>query len=255
MMSKPASLQNKVAIVTGASKGIGAEIARGLADAGAAVVVNYSSDRAGAERVVDAIKAGGGRAVAVGADVSKPEGVERLFAEADRAFGGRLDVLVNNAGIYLLAPLDQVTPEQFHEQFDLNVLGLILASQAAAKRFGDAGGTIVNVGSIVSVKGFPGTVVYSATKGAVDAVTRVLAAELGPRKVRVNAVNPGVVLTEGGRAAGITEGSDFANAYAKSAALGRVGTTGDITPIVVFLASPESGWLTGETLFATGGVR
>ena len=255
MMSKPASLQNKVAIVTGASKGIGAEIARGLADAGAAVVVNYSSDRAGAERVVDAIKAGGGRAVAVEADVSKPDGVERLFAEADRAFGGRLDVLVNNAGIYRLAPLDRVAPEQFHEQFDLNVLGLILASQAAAKRFGDAGGTIVNVGSIVSVKGFPGTVVYSATKGAVDAVTRVLAAELGPRKVRVNAVNPGVVLTEGGRAAGITEDGDFANAYAKSAALGRVGTTADITPVVVFLASPESGWLTGETLFATGGVR
>src|SRR3954452_2166690 len=191
-MSK--SLEGKVAVVTGASKGIGAESAKQLAGAGAAVVVNYASDQAGAERVVDAIKAAGGRAVAVQADVSKPADVERLFAASDKAFGGRLDVLVNNAGIYQFAPLEQVTAESFHKHFDLNVLGLILASQAAAKRFGDAGGTIVNVSSLVGIKGFPGTLVYSATKGAVDTVTRVLASELGPRKIRVNAVNPGVVI-------------------------------------------------------------
>ncbi len=247
-------LANKIAVVTGASKGIGAEIARQLAAAGAAVVVNYASDKAGAEKVVGAIKESGGRAVAVGADVSKPADVERLFAESDKAFGGRLDVLVNNAGIYNFAPLEELTPELFHKQFNLNVLGLLLASQAAAKRFGDGGGTIVNVSSMVSVKGFPGTSVYSATKGAVDALTRSLAMELGPRKIRVNAVNPGVVVTEGVQAAGL-DGGDFADAYAKSAALGRTATPADIAPIVVFLASPESGWLTGETLFATGGVH
>jgi 3-oxoacyl-[acyl-carrier protein] reductase len=204
--------------------------------------------------VVDSIKAGGGRAVAVGADVYKPAEVERLFAESDKAFGGRLDILVNNAGIYHFLPLEQVTPEDFHKQFNLNVLGLILASQAAAKRFGDSGGTIVNVSSLAAIKGFPGTVVYSATKGAVDTVTRVLASELSSRKIRVNAVNPGLVITEGVHASGLA-GGDFETEYAKSAALGRTATPADIAPIVVFLASSESGWLTGETLFATGGVR
>ena len=248
------SLQNKVALVTGASKGIGAEVAKQLAAAGASVVVNYASDKAGATKTVDAIKSAGGRAVAVQADVSKPADVDRLFAESDKAFGGKLDVLGNNAGIYDLKPLDQVTAEHFHRHFDLNVLGLILASQAAAKRFGDGGGSIVNVSSLVSAKGFPGTVVYTATKGAVDAVTRVLATELGPKKVRVNAVNPGVVITEGTKTVGVA-GSDFEAEHVKMVALGRVGQPGDIAKVVVFLAGPDSGWLTGETLFATGGVR
>ena len=251
-MSK--SLEGKVAVVTGASKGIGAESAKQLAGAGAAVVVNYASDKAGAERVVDGIKAAGGRAVAVQADVSKPADVERLFAASDKAFGGRLDVLVNNAGIYQFSPLEQVTAESFHKHFDLNVLGLILASQAAAKRFGDAGGAIVNVSSLVGIKGFSGTLVYSATKGAVDTVTRVLASELGPRKIRVNAVNPGVVITEGTQAAGLADG-DFEKQYISMTALGRSGTPNDVAQVVLFLASPASGWLTGETLFATGGVR
>ena len=246
------SLKNKVAVVTGASKGIGAESAIQLAAAGAAVVVNYASDKAGADRTVDAIKSAGGRAVAVQADVSKPAEVERLFAESDKAFGGRLDVLVNNAGIYGFAPLEGVTPEHFHKHFDLNVLGLILASQAAAKRFGDKGGTIVNVSSVVAVKAFPGTVVYSATKGAVDSVTRVLATELGPKKIRVNAVNPGAVKTEGA-AAFLNDEVEKANNA--TVALGRMGQPGDIAKVVVFLASDASGWLTGETLFATGGVR
>ena len=245
------SLQGKVALVTGASKGIGAESAIQLAAAGASVVVNYASDKAGADKAVAAIKAAGGKAVAVQADVSKPAEVDRLFAEVDKAFG-KLDVLVNNAGIYPFAPLDGVTPEHFHKVFDLNVLGLILATQAAAKRFGDGGGTVVNVSSIAAVKGMPGTVVYSATKGAVDALTRVLATELGPKKIRVNAVNPGGVKTEGASA---FLGGDVEKQMAASAALGRLGEPDDIAKVVVFLASPESGWLTGETLFATGGVR
>ena len=247
------SLKNKVAIVTGASKGIGAESAIQLAAAGASVVVNYASDQAGAEKTVATITKAGGKAVAVRADVSKPADVERLFAEADKAFGGRLDVLVNNAGIYGFAPLEGVTPEHFHKHFDLNVLGLLLATQAAAKRFGDGGGTIVNVSSVVAVKGFPSTVVYSATKGAVDAVTRVLATELGPRKIRVNAVNPGAVKTEG--SAGFMGDPNVEREYAKASAFNRLGVPDDIAKVVVFLASDASGWLTGETLFATGGVR
>ena len=253
-MSK--SLENKIALVTGASKGIGAAIALQLADAGAAVVVNYASDKAGADRVVAAITGKGGRAVAVQADVSKPAEVERLFADSDKAFGGKLDVLVNNAGIYKAAPLDQISPEHFHQQFNLNVLGLILASQQAAKRFGEAGGAIVNVSSIVAAKGFPGLAVYSATKGAVDSVTRVLASELGPRKVRVNAVNPGLVTTEGSHTAGfVGPNGGFEQAYVASTALGRIGQPDDIAKVAVFLASPASGWLTGEVLYASGGVR
>ncbi len=247
------SLQNKVAVVTGASKGIGAESAIQLAAAGASVVVNYASDKAGAEKTVAAITRAGGRAVAVQADVSEPADVERLFAEADRAFGGRLDVLVNNAGVYPFAPLEQVTPEHFHKVFDANVLGLILATRAAAGRFGDAGGSVVNVSSLISVKAFPGLAVYAASKGAVDAVTRVLATELGPRKIRVNAVNPGPVKTEG--TAGFMGDPAAEKQAAASAALGRIGRPTDIASVVVFLASDASGWLTGETLFATGGVR
>ncbi len=246
------SLKNKVALVTGASKGIGAESAIRLAAEGAAVVVNYASDQAGAEKTVTAIKSAGGRAVAVRADVSKPAEVERLFAESDKAFGGRLDVLVNNAGVYPFAPLDQITPEHFHKVFDLNVLGLVLASQAAAKRFGDRGGAIVNVSSLVAVKGFPGMAIYSATKGAVDAITRVLASELGPRKIRVNSVAPGAVRTEG--AAGFLTG-DAEKQMSAMSPLGRVGRPDDIANVVVFLASDASGWLTGETLYTTGGIR
>src|SRR4051812_35235461 len=200
-------LQGKVAVVTGASKGIGASIARHLADEGAAVVVNYASSRQGAEKVVAEIAAAGGRAVAVQADVSKQADVKRLIAETVRAFG-RLDVLVNNAGIYEFAPLEAVTAEHFHKQFDLNVLGLILVTQEAVKHFGPDGGSVVNVSSVAGVSPVPNASVYSATKAAVDAVTKSLAKELGPRKIRVNAVNPGMVETEGLHGAGIAE-SDF----------------------------------------------
>ena len=251
-MSEP--LKDKVAIVTGASKGIGAETAIELAAAGASVVVNYASDKAGADKTVAAITKAGGKAVAVRADVSKPAEVERLFAKSDGAFGGKLDVLVNNAGIYPFAPLEQVTPEHFHRVFDANVLGLILATRAAAERFGDRGGAVVNVSSMVSVKAYPGLAVYAASKGAVDAVTRVLATELGPRRIRVNAVNPGLVTTEG-NAAYRADGGAMERQYAASTALGRAGRPADVAQVVVFLASPESGWLIGETLFATGGVR
>ena len=244
------TLENKVALVTGASKGIGAESAIQLAAAGASVVVNYATDRAGADKTVAAIAAAGGKAVAVQADVSKPADVERLFAEADKAFGGRLDVLVNNAGVYGMMPLEQITPEHFDKEFGLNVLGLILVTQAAVKRFGDAGGSIVNVSSLAS-RGVAGLSVYSATKGAVDALTRSLASELGPRKIRVNAVNPGMVRTEG--TAGFPE--EFEKQHVATVALGRIGQPADIAGVVTFLASPASGWLTGETLFATGGVR
>ena len=246
------SLKDKVAVVTGGSKGIGAETAIHLAAAGAAVVVNYASDKAGAEKTVAAITKAGGRAVAVQADVSKPAEVARLFAESDKAFGGRLDVLVNNAGVYPMAPLDGVTAEHFHKVFDANVLGLILATQAAAKRFGDKGGTVVNVSSIASHNGFPGLAVYAASKGAVDAVTRVLATELGPKKVRVNAVNPGPVATEG-TANFFTE--DAKKQMSGMSPLGRIGQPADIAKVIVFLASDASGWLTGETLYTTGGIR
>ncbi len=244
-------LHDKVALVTGASKGIGAESAVQLAAAGAAVVVNYAADQAGADRTVAAIVAAGGRAAAVQADVSKPADVDRLFAAADRFAGGKLDVLVNSAAVYGMMPLDQVTPEHFNQEFGLNVLGLILVTQAAVKRFGDAGGSIVNVSALASAKGFPGLSVYSATKGAVDALTRSLASELGPRRIRVNAVNPGLVRTEG--TAGFP--AEFEAHHVASVALGRIGRPADIAAVVTFLASPASGWLTGETLFATGGVR
>jgi 3-oxoacyl-[acyl-carrier protein] reductase len=198
-------LQGKVAVVTGASKGIGAEIARRLAADGAAVVVNYSSSKEGADKVVADITKAGGRAVAVQANVANPEDVKRLFAETDKAFGGPIDVLVNNAGIYDFAPLAEVTPEHFHKQFDLNVLGLILARKEAAKRFGPDGGSVINISSVVSRAAPPTTSVYSATKAAVDAVTRSLAGELGPRKIRVNSLNPGMVATEGSHGQGSSE--------------------------------------------------
>lgn len=246
-------LSNQVAVVTGSSKGIGAGIAKGLAAEGAAVVVNYASSKEGAERVVSEIKAKGGKAVAIQGDVAKAKDVQRLFAETKKAFG-RLDVLVNNAGIYEFAALEQITEEQFHRQFGTNVLGLLLATQEAAKHFGADGGSVINIGSAASTLTLPTTAVYTATKGAVDAVTRTLAKELGPRKIRVNSINPGMVETEGTQAAGVI-GSDFQKNFEAQTPLGRIAQPDDITPIAVFLASMDSGWLTGETLLASGGLR
>jgi 3-oxoacyl-[acyl-carrier protein] reductase len=246
-------LTGKVAVVTGASKGIGAAIARQLAGEGAAVVVNYASSKEGAERVVAEIKGKGGKAIAVQADVSKPADIQRLFAETKKELG-RLDVLVNNAGIYEFAPLEEVTPEHFHKQFDLNVLGLILATKEAAKLFGRDGGSVINISSVVSTAAPPATSVYSATKAAVDAVTRSLAKELGPRKVRVNSINPGMVETEGVHTAGLSSG-DFRKQVEAQTPLGRIGQPQDIAPAAVFLASDDSAWITGETFYIAGGLR
>jgi len=246
-------LADKVAIVTGASKGIGASIAKHLAAEGAAVVVNYSSGKADADRVVAEITSKGGKAVAVQASVAKQSDIDRLLSETKKAFG-RLDILVNNAGVYEFAPLEQVTEALFHKQFDTNVLGLILASQAAVKHFDEAGGSIVNVSSLASTAALPNASVYSATKAAVDAVTRSLATELGPRNIRVNAINPGVVNTEGFRAAGF-EDSAFRKEAEGKTPLGRIGHPDDIAPAAVFLASPEARWITGETLVVSGGLR
>src|SRR5438105_8224213 len=243
-------LQNKVAIVTGASKGIGASIAKHLAAEGAAVVVNYSSSKEGADRVVNEIRSKGGKAVAIQANLAKPADVERLFAETSKAFD-KLDILVNNAGVYDFAPLENVTPEHFHKQFDLNVLGLLLASPQAAKLFGPTGGSIINISSLVATLGVPNGAVYSGTKGAVDAATRALAAELGPRKIRVNAINPGMVETEGFHDAGIAE-SDMRKATEAQTPLGRIGQPSDIAPAAVFFASSDSAWITGETLTIAG---
>jgi 3-oxoacyl-[acyl-carrier protein] reductase len=246
-------VQDKVAIVTGASKGIGASIARQLAAEGAAVVVNYASSKEDADRVVAEITGNGGKAIAVQADVAKQADIQRLFAETKKAFG-RLDILVNNAGVYEFLPLEAITEEHFRRQFDLNVLGLILASQEAAKQFGPAGGSIVNVSSLVSLSPVANGSVYSATKAAVDAVTKALAKELGPRHIRVNSINPGVVLTEGVRAAGLEE-SDFRKQTEAQTPLGRIGQPQDIAPAAVFLASPDAAWITGETLAIAGGLR
>ena len=250
-MSK--KLQGQVAVVTGASKGIGAAIAEHLAAAGAAVVVNYASSRASAEAVVNRIRQAGGKAVAVQADVSRLEDVRRLFAETKKAFG-KLDILVNNAGIYEFAPLEEISGEHFHKQFDLNVLGLLLATQEAVKHFGPSGGSIVNLSSVVATSAPPNGSVYSATKAAVNAITRSLAQELGPCKVRVNAVSPGVIETEGLHAAGISS-SDFQRQVEAQTSLGRLGQPQDVAPAVVFLASAESANITGETIYISGGLR
>ncbi len=246
-------LAGRVAVVTGASKGIGAAIAEHLAAEGAAVVVNYASSKTGADKVVGKIVEQGGRAVAVQADVSQPADIERLFAESKQAFG-TVDILVNNAGIYEFAPIEDVTPEHFHKQFNLNVLGLLLTTQEAVKHFGAEGGSVVNVSSVVAALAPPNTAVYSATKAAVNAITKSLGQELGPRKIRVNAVNPGMIETEGTHGAGITE-SDFRKQVEAQTPLGRIGQPQDIAPAVVFLASSDSGWLTGETLYISGGYR
>ncbi len=244
-------LAGKVAVVTGASKGIGAEIARQLAADGAAVVVNYASSKAGADKVVADITGKGGKAVAVGADLSKEADIRRLFAESKKSFY-RLDILVNNAGVYEFLPLENITAEAFYRMFNLNVLGLILASQEAAKQFGSAGGSIINISSVVSTLGLPAATVYSATKAAVDAVTRSLAKELGPRKIRVNSINPGMIETEGFHAAGVAE-SDFRKQTEAQTPLGRIGKPQDIAPMAAFLASSDSSWITGETFYITGG--
>jgi 3-oxoacyl-[acyl-carrier protein] reductase len=246
-------LAGKVAVVTGASKGIGASIANHLAAEGASVVVNYASSKTGADKVVSEITAQGGKAIAVQGDVAKRSDIVRLFAETKKAFG-RLDVLVNNAGVYEFLPLEQITEEHFHKQFNLNVLGLILTTQEAVKQFGPTGGSIINISSVASTSAPPGGSVYSATKGAVDTVTKSLAKELGARKIRVNAINPGMIETEGLHSAGFVE-SDFRKQYEAQTPLGRIGQPQDIATAAVFFASPDSAWVTGETLYITGGYH
>lgn len=246
-------LANKVAVVTGASKGIGAGTAKSLAAEGASVVVNYSSSKEGADKVVAEIRSKGGKAIAVQGDVSKSADVVRLFAETKKAFGG-LDILVNNAGIYKFTSLEEVTEEEFHRQFNTNVLGLLLTTQEAVKSFGANGGSVINIGSAVTRLTPAHSSIYTATKGAVDAISGVLSKELGPKKIRVNSLNPGMVETEGTHTAGFI-GSDFQVEHIKQVPLGRLGQPGDIASIAVFLASDESGWLTGETLTASGGIH
>jgi 3-oxoacyl-[acyl-carrier protein] reductase len=245
-------LKGKVAVVTGASKGIGAAIAKSLAAEGASVVVNYASSKSGARTVVDAITAAGGKAVAVGGDVSKASEAEGIIDAAIKNYG-RLDILVNNSGVYEFSAIGDITEEQFHKMFDINVLGLLLTTKAALNHIGE-GGSIINVGSVVSRVTPPASSIYTGTKGAVDAITGVLARELGPKKIRVNAINPGMVETEGVHSAGFL-GTDFETALVAQTPLGRIGQPGDIASVAVFLASDDSGWLTGEHLLAGGGLR
>jgi 3-oxoacyl-[acyl-carrier protein] reductase len=246
-------LQGKVAIVTGASKGIGASMAKHLAAEGAAVVVNYAASKEGADRVVAEILTGGGKAIAVQADVAKQEDVLHLFAETKRVFG-RLDILVNNAGVYEYLPLEAITAEHLHRLFSVNVFGLITASQEAVKHFGSDGGSIINIGSVVSTYAPANGSAYSATKAAVDAITRSLSKELGPRKIRVNSINPGMVATEGAHAGGFLD-SELRRQVEASTPLGRIGEPLDIAPAAVFLASADAAWITGETLLIAGGFR
>ena len=250
---KNGKLGGKVAVITGASKGIGAGIAKQFAAEGAAVVINYASDKQGADRLVDEISKGGGKAIAIQGNVARKADVERLFIEAEKAFG-KLDIVVNNAGVYEFVPLEEVTEQQFHRMFDTNVLGMLLATQEALKHFKDDGGSIINISSLASVLTPPTAVVYNATKGAVDAITRTLAKELGPRKIRVNAINPGMVITEGVITGGFHE-SDFRTMLESQTPLGRVGQTDDIAPAAVFFASDDSKWITGEMLLIAGGLR
>lgn len=246
-------LNNKVAVVTGASKGIGAQIAKSLAAEGASVVVNYASAKGDAEKVVSEIVKNGGRALAVKGDVSQQADVDFLFSEAHKAFGG-VDVLVNNAGIYRFTAIEEVTVEEYNRQFNTNVLGLLLVTKEAVKSFGEKGGSIINISSTVTRITPAYSSIYTATKGAVDSITQVLSKELGPRKIRVNAINPGMIETEGAHSAGII-GSDLAEKVVKDTPLGRTGQPNDIAPIAVFLASDDSRWLTGETIIASGGIR
>jgi 3-oxoacyl-[acyl-carrier protein] reductase len=247
------NLKGKVAVVTGASKGIGAAIAQHLAKAGASVVVNYASSKAGADAVVSKVTAAGGNAIAIQADVSKPADIAKLFAETKKQYG-KLDILVNNAGIYEFLPLADVTPSHFHKQFDLNVLGLLLTTQEAVKLIGPEGGSIINVSSIVGRMPVPNASVYSGTKAAVDAITVSLAGELGAKKIRVNSINPGVVETEGLHAAGFAEG-DFRDHTEAITPLGRIAQPDDIAKAALFFASDDAGWVTGQTLVLSGGAR
>jgi len=246
-------LKDKVAVVTGASKGIGASVAEHLAAEGASVIVNYATSKTGADAVVERIRRNGGKAIAVQADVSQPDQIGRLFAETRAAFG-KVDILVNNAGIYQPAPLEAITPEHFHQQFNLNVLGLILTTQEAVKFMNGSGGSVINISSIVGQMPLASLAVYSATKAAVDAVTVSLANELGPRKIRVNSLNPGMVDTEGARAAGFI-GSDFQRHAEQTTPLGRIAQPEDIARAAVYFASEDAGWVTGQTLILAGGYR
>lgn len=245
-------LSGKVAVVTGASKGIGAGIATALGAAGAAVIVNYASDAAGAERVVAEIVRGDGRAIAVQADVSSASDVQRLFGEAERQFGAP-SIVVNNAGVFHFDLLEAVSADEFHREFDINVLGPLLVTQEAVKHFGDGGGSVINVSSVVSTNAGPGMAVYASTKAALDSVTRVLARELGPRKIRVNSISPGLTETEGARGLGVI-GSDFARQKIAETPLGRMAQPDDIAPVAVFLASDDAHWVTGESLRVSGGL-
>jgi 3-oxoacyl-[acyl-carrier protein] reductase len=247
------ALSGKVAVVTGASKGIGAGIAKAFGEAGASVVVNYASSREGADRVVKTIVEKGGRAVAVQGNVAKSADVRRLFEETKRQFGS-LDVLVNNAGVFQFDPLEEVTEDEFHRQFNTNVLGSILTSQEALLLFGERGGSIINISSVASDLAMPTSTVYAATKGAVDSLTSVLAAELGPRKIRVNAIAPGVIETEGTHTIGLM-GSDMEKQAVARTPLGRYGQPADVAKVALFLASDDSSWMTGERLVASGGLR
>jgi 3-oxoacyl-[acyl-carrier protein] reductase len=246
-------LDGKIAVVTGASKGIGAAIAKHLAAEGASVVVNYASSKTGADKVVAEITTAGGKAVAVQADVAKQADIDRLFAETKQAFGPT-DILVNNAGVYEFSPLEQITEEHFHKQFNLNVLGLLLTTRAAVKQFDSTGGSIINISSVVGLNPLPNAAVYSATKAAVDAVTKSLAKELGPKQIRVNSINPGMIETEGAHGAGII-GSDFQKQAESQTPLGRIGQPQDVATVAAFLASADSRWITGETLTTAGGYR
>ena len=245
-------LSGKVAVVTGASKGIGAQIAKELAAAGAAVVVNYASSKQGAEKVVKEITAQGGKAVAVGGDVTKATDVKKLFEEAKNAYG-RIDILVNNAGVYRFAPLEAATEEEFHRQFNINVLGPIMATREAVQHFGSNGGSVINISSAATLLNMPMSAIYTATKAAVESVTRVLAKELASKNIRVNAIRPGAVETEGIEALGI-KGSDMEKEAVAQTPLGRYGQPSDIAPVAVFLASNDSAWVTGDIVTASGGL-
>jgi len=246
-------LTGKVAIVTGASKGMGADIARGLAREGASVIVNYSSSKDAADRIVAEITAAGGAAIAIQADVSNEEDINRLFVETQKAFN-KLDVLVNNAGVCEFSPIEEFSSELYTRLSNTNVLGILLATREAVKLFGDHGGSIINIGSAFTAFNLPHSSAYTATKAAVDSITAVLSKELGTKKIRVNSINPGMVETEGAHAAGVI-GSDFQTTFERQTPLGRIGQVSDITPLAIFLASSDSGWLTGETLIASGGHR
>ena len=246
-------LAGKVAVVTGASKGIGASIAKQLATEGADVVVNYASSKSDADKVIDQIAKAGGKAIAVQGSVAKKADVEKLFAAAENAFG-KIDILINNAGVYEFMPVEEITEQNFHRMFDTNVLGIILVTQRALKHFNSNGGSIINISSLASSLTPPTGLVYNATKGAVDAITRTLAKELGPRKIRVNSINPGMVITEGVVSAGFDKG-DFRERFEAQTPLGRVGQTDDIAPAAVFFGSDDSKWITGETLIIAGGLR